>query len=654
MPSTVMPLSRGQRLWLAGVLTIAAGLRFEGIDNLSLSHMDEGGYIASAMMVATEGPYSFPYSQALQSPPLLPWIIGGLISLTQAQWPILGVLVSATFGVAAVFLMFLLGRRWGGSPFGLGTATLLAISDFHVAYSRMVLTDVPLTFWFLLTLYCVTRLWERTDQKVLASSTERHGSKKGSLPPPMKFASLRHWQSAVGWGIAAGLAGGAAWNTKYNGWLVLAISLFSASLWSAQRRLADFRVPEDHRKPVSRDGILIGCLWLAGLIATASYAHWYLFVERHFEGGYAAVTANHRGYFYSPASWPRHVQILVGSLAGLRHCGWILAMGLVLGLGWRIVLWSKKSFRTSRKVANPVLSILFVIGLAAVVLIQGADAAVIFLGSVGIVPALLSGRRERLLAAVWCGTFVVLTPLYHPYPRLMLPALPACICLTQWLLQDIWPGLLEPQLPPSVKLSSSSTHSAHPRLLAAGGLVAALCLSLIWLLGPHPLGLFAPTRGVWNRWTTHQSYRAAGEAVIKHTDRNAVIICQSQLAMIAYCERLPLPDDEQTFETLVPEIPADRDCYLIADYYGKSLKGALQKLQDHARDLSPVAIIENDLSIVTLLDQLTPQEVAAKVSEPQPAFTLGDSDPRFPAPPPLGAKYQDVIVLYRIHRPLSK
>jgi hypothetical protein len=237
---------------------------------------------------------------------------------------------------------------------------------------------------------------------------------------------------------------------------------------------------------------------------------------------------------------------------------------------------------------------------------------------------------------------------------LMLPALPACICLTLWLLQDCWPGLLEPELPESDKSQSTFTNSGRPRLVAAGGLVAAFCLSLIWLLGPHPLGLFAPTRGVWNRWTAHQSYRAAGEAIVKHTNEDAVIICQSQLAMIAYCERLPLPDDEQAFDTLLPGIPADRDCYLIADYYGKSLKGALQKLQDHAHDLSPVAIIDNDLNIVTLLDQLTPEQVAAKVSGPQPAFTLGDSDPLFPAPPPLGAKYQDVIVLYRIHRPLSR
>src|SRR5687767_6880250 len=100
-------------------MTIAAGLRFVGVDQLSLSHFDEGSYISSAMTVATGGPYSFPYSQALHSPPLLPWVVGGLVWLTQAQWPILGVLVSAAFGTGSVLLLFLLARRWESNQFGL-------------------------------------------------------------------------------------------------------------------------------------------------------------------------------------------------------------------------------------------------------------------------------------------------------------------------------------------------------------------------------------------------------------------------------------------------------------------------------------------------------------------------------------------------------
>jgi 4-amino-4-deoxy-L-arabinose transferase-like glycosyltransferase len=638
-------------------MTVAAGLRFAGIGNLSLSHMDEGGYIGSAMTVATGGPYSFPYSQALQSPPLLPWIIGSLVWLTQAQWPILGVLVSAAFGSGGVLLLFLLGRRWGGNQFGLWAASLLAISDFHVAYSRMVLTDAPLTFWFLLSLYCVTRLWEQAEAAGPVSSDDHRDKRKKSKRQPAAEISIRSWLKKVGWAIAVGLTAGAAWNTKYNGWLVLAISLFSAGIWVVYRKLSAPSSKDESRRPFSQDASLIGCLLLASFVATACYAHWYLFVERHFEGGYAAVTDNHRSYFYSPAAWPRHARSLIGSLAALRHHGWIMAIGLVVGLGWRLIQLMKDRLGVFPSTIGPALTLLFVFGLAAMILIQGTDTALFLLGAVGIIPALLSGRWERVLAAVWCGTFLLLAPLYHPYPRLLLPALPACICLTLWLLQDVWPNLLDLKLASQEPLHDAPSQANRSRLLAASALGIACCLSLIWLLGPHPLGLFAPTRGVWNRWTSHQSYRAAGDAVLEHTPPDAVVICQTQLAMISYCQRMPLPVEGESFATLLTGVPAERDCFLLVDYcwiHGKKQQGALEGLRRYAGKLTPVAIIDNDVNIVTLLDQLTPAQVAAKLARPQPAYTLGGQHISLPAPPPLTAELQDVIVLYRINLPLSK
>lgn len=627
------------------------------MDKLSISHFDEGSYISSAMTVATEGAYSFPFAQPLQAPPLLPWIIGAIIWLTQAQWPLLGVFVSAAFGTASVPLMFLLARRWGGNQFGLWAASLLAVSDFHVAYSRMVLTDGPLTFWFLLTMYCVTRLWEQAEAQVPDGVVQHRNNRKKGPAPPNGGVAIRSWMLTIGWGVMAGIVAGAAWNTKYNGWLVMAISIFSAGLWIAYRRLSEFRGITESRLPGSRDGLLFGCLLLAAFIAAACYAHWYLFVERHFEGGYAAVTANHRSYFYSPSAWPRHAYRLIGSLAALRHYGWILSMGLMLGLGWRLVRFARENARISRNYASLLSAALIVLGLASLVLIQGADAALILLGAMGIPASLLSWKRERLLAAVWCGTFVVLTPLYHPYPRLMLPALPACICLTLWMLQDIWPGLLELKFSLPQAMQPAPRQALYGRWVATAGLVAAFSVSLIWLLGPHPFGLLTPTRGLWNRWTAHHSYREAGQAIVAHTEQDAVIICQTQLAMISYCQRLPVPAEEQSFEMLLPDVPADRNVYLLADYcwiHGKSQKGAWRGITSRARDLTPVAVIENDVNIVTLLDQMTPGQLAAKLSGPQPDYTLGSQKHSLPVPPPLADLHRDVLVLYRIKLPLSR
>ncbi len=660
MLPVAIPLSREQRLWLAGVMTLAAGLRFAGIDQLSLSHMDEGGYFASAMMVAAEGPYSFPFSQALQSPPLLPWLIGALVWLTQAQWPILGLLTSAAFGTGSVWLLFLLGRRWGGNCFGLWAATLLAVSDFHVAYSRMVLTDVPLTFWFLLTIYCVTRTWERTDSPFagenLGTKISKGTGKRRVVAAPV-VAPRRIWIVTSLWGLAAGLAAGAAWNTKYNGWLVVAIGLFSTAMWMTLQRLFSPRSIGDTHSLLRRDGVLVALQLLIGVVAAVCFAHWYLYVERHFEGGYAAVTKNHRGYFYSPIEWPSHAHRLIASLAALRHYGWILTLGIALGLVWRVVKRVSADISSSRRFTGRLLSIHFALGLALIVLVQGGDAALFILGAVGIVPALYAGNWQRLLAAVWCGTFVVLTPLYHPYARLMLPALPAAICLVLWLLQDVWPGLLGEGSSPPDDSRLVFSRRIKPRNLAVGALVAAAGVSLIWLLGSHPFGLFLPTRGVWNRWTSRQSYRVAGEAILEHTDADALVICQAQLAMVAYCRRTPLPVEEQSFETWLREFPQGKDCFLAVDYcwiHGKTQRGALQGLQQHARDLTPMAVIANDLNIISLLDQLRPDQVAAKLAWPQPEYQMGAPGQRLPAPPPLAAPFEDVIVLYRVKLPHSR
>jgi 4-amino-4-deoxy-L-arabinose transferase-like glycosyltransferase len=635
---------------------LAAGLRFAGIESMSLSHMDEGSYVSSAMTVATGGPYSFPYSQAFQSPPLLPWMIGALVWMTQAQWPIFGVLISAAFGTGSVLLMFVLGRRWGGNQFGLWAATLLAASDFHVAYSRMVLTDVPLTFWFLLTLYCVTRMWEQTTLDPPLKGERRNDQKKkeaGKLPVP---SSSYRWLVCVGWAVATGLSASAAWNTKYNGWLVLAIAATSAVLWAVSERFTKSSPLHQVGRPVTRNELVLGGLLIAIIIAAICFVPWYVFVERHFPGGYAAVTANHRRYFSSPAAWPRHAYTLIASLPALRHYGWIATLGLVLGLGWRLISQATSPAAELSRWRRAAMAIVFVIGLAVVVLVQGGDAALILLGAAGTVPALLTRSWPRLLAAVWCGTFVVLTPLYHPYPRLMLPALPACIYLALWLLEDVWPGLISRTDMESTTSAGIAETFRRRRGIAGASLATAAALALVWLLGPHPFGVAFPSRGIWDRWTSRQSYRAAGQAILENTDADAIVLCQTQLAIFAYCPRTPVVTEDHSFQTHFEGFPQERSCYLIVDFswiHNTRESEALQGLLDYSDNLTPVAIVPNDLCMVTLLDFLPPAEAAAKVADQLPLYQLGPNH-QFPVPPPIAAPFQDVIVLYRVKLPNSR
>ena len=636
------------------VTTVAAGLRFAGIGGLSLSHFDEGSYISSAMTVATDGLYSFPFAQPLHSPPLWPWMIGGLLWITQAPWPFFGVLLGAALGSASVPLTFLVARRWGGNGFGLLAGTLLALSDFHAAYSRMALTDVPLTFWFLVTMYCVTRLKEELEVRNQATPEKKKGTDSRRV---RDRASSRAWLGPALWTLATAMAAAAAWNTKYNGWLVLAIPMFTSVLWLGYQRIG-LREKPAAPQSFSSDGKLMVCLLLATLIAGTSYVPWYLYVEHNFPGGYEAVTENHRRYFSGPAAWPAHALSLLGSLAALRHWGWILTLLLVvLGLGWRLLAPPQERTET-RRAAHLVLTIGFVLGLGIVVLIQGGDAALLLLGAAGVIPALRAVSWERLLVAVWSGTFLVLTPFYHPYPRLLLPALPACICLALWLLNDYWPGLTEFSRS-SGEARLGGRERARQRL-AAGALAVAGVLSLFLLLSPHHFGLLAPTTGVWSRWTSHESYRAVRQAILQNSSDEAVVICQSQLVMVAYCPGQPVPVEEHSFATLLKGAPEDGECLLVVDFcwiHGESGKEALQGIRDHGRSLTPVAVIANDLNIVTLLDHLAPEQVEMKLAGPLPSYTLGDLGEEghsLPVPPPISSPFRDTIVLYRVNLPLAR
>ncbi len=69
-------------------------------------------------------------------------------------------LTTAAFGVAAVGLVFVLGRRLFGKTAGLAAASLTAVSPLLVLNSHYATTDVPLAFFILLTLYAVLRLAE--------------------------------------------------------------------------------------------------------------------------------------------------------------------------------------------------------------------------------------------------------------------------------------------------------------------------------------------------------------------------------------------------------------------------------------------------------------------------------------------------------------
>ncbi|HJT34765.1 MAG TPA: glycosyltransferase family 39 protein [Pirellulales bacterium] len=647
------PLTRNERLLLTAMTLGGLALRCEGLSELSLAHFDEGVLMSSAFDVRLKGLWQFTLAQPLQAPPLYPWLVGGLMWLTGIASPLIGVYASALFGSATVPLFFLLARRLFGNRVGLIAAGLLATSDLHIAFSRMALTEAALTFWFVLAMYALARLAD---------------------------AGPGVW----GWAVAAGLATAAAWNTKYNGWMPLAIAATAWFLFAARYRLlirhavADetavagvaqpppavrwspkaterqprAAVPHFRIHARANDNHAGGLLWAGLLIATsiavACYVPWYRYVERSFEGGYAAVHQNHLNYVGGLADWPGRAARLFVSLSAFRHLGWLLTLtGMLIVLGWLCATFGRENSRAPRLPMSAALIFGAMAAVAAAVL--GADALCLLIATVAIVPVLIWGRREHVMWAVWLGAFVVLTPFYHPYTRLLVPAIPAAICLTLWLLSATFEycAVLETQA--AADAGGRVEFWRPSRGYAAAALVTGLAISL----AAHPFG-WLPTKELWRRWSTRQAYRAFNKVVREHTPLDAHILCQGMPIMPLYLERRWDSLGHVPFTAWIGHVPENHPCYLAVDFwgiYGEHHEAARQAITEHLDGLRPVGWIENDLNVVTLLDYLPPAQVAERISYEWAALRRSDHARRaviIPADP--RDEHANLIVLYAVDR----
>ncbi len=406
------PFTAAQKLVLAVILALAAGLRLEGLAALSLSHFDEGVYVSSAFLSRGAGPLALHPMQPLYSPPLYPWMIAVAGASLGAYWPAVGAAVSALIGLITVLLLLVLARRLEGNWFGLVAAGLLALSDFHVAFSRMALTDAAVTFWFVLAFYCAVRVGEELGWVAAAPRQVHHDRTRLGAGSAIDSRRLALWT------IALGLAGGAAWNTKYNGWMPIAIAAAAMAVFWLRPRQAG--TPAEIRRPSPVLGLI--CLGGAATLALCCFWPWWSHVESTFAGGYDAVRANHRSYFMGPGAWPANVWRLATSLPALRHYGWITTIATLIAMLACAIAFHRGGSTRQRILLTAAGAAILVPALR-----TGTDGVLFLVAAAGIVPACLYGRWSDVLLAAWVGSFIVLAPLYHPYLRLLLPAMPGAI-----------------------------------------------------------------------------------------------------------------------------------------------------------------------------------------------------------------------------------
>lgn len=139
---------------LVGILAAGALLRLWALGAVGFNS-DEAVYAGQAASIAGDDVLT-PLFPVFRAHPLLFQTTLSLMFLGGVS-DVVARLLPVAFGLGTVVLTFLLGKRMYGQQAALVAAALLAVMPYHVVVTRQVLLDGPVTFFAVLTAYCVTR-----------------------------------------------------------------------------------------------------------------------------------------------------------------------------------------------------------------------------------------------------------------------------------------------------------------------------------------------------------------------------------------------------------------------------------------------------------------------------------------------------------------
>jgi 4-amino-4-deoxy-L-arabinose transferase-like glycosyltransferase len=137
-----------------GILALL--LFFGALGSYPLLEPDEGRYAEIPREMLARGDFVTPRLNGVlyfEKPPLYYWLNAAALSLP-GRPEVLGRLFGAFFGLAGVWLAWLLGRSVGGPRVALTAAIVLGSSPLWIALSRANIIDMTLTFFLSATLTC--------------------------------------------------------------------------------------------------------------------------------------------------------------------------------------------------------------------------------------------------------------------------------------------------------------------------------------------------------------------------------------------------------------------------------------------------------------------------------------------------------------------
>ena len=410
------------------LMGLLLGVAFRGLhsEQLAIEHFDEGVYASSAWYNGTAGqPWPMRH---LYAPPLLPRTIQ-ILTAVPGLSSVAPFLPSMVLGSLTILVLWWLGRSMFGQPAGLMLVYVVGLSDFHILFSRMAMTDVPVLFW--------TALAVGIGLKGLQSRSVRTMA-------------------------LAGLCTGIAWWTKYTGWLALAILLSGTGFWWMLTGRREMSAVQLAKLLGSTVGIAV-LVWLP----------WFLMLGN--VGGYAAVAANHSGYLIGLDGWQN--RLASHMLYHFRFDSWLgpasIGLGLLAAGSRRWIELKRSTWNAAADSSGHTTAAFPAPALLARFVVSGAVLAVVAtgIGSAGLLTCLAIGgmagmflwptlqelhrrmvNNDRSVLApgaapfydadlnsaasidpalsscilvAWFSGMLLTTPMYHPFPRLSLPLLAA-------------------------------------------------------------------------------------------------------------------------------------------------------------------------------------------------------------------------------------
>jgi 4-amino-4-deoxy-L-arabinose transferase-like glycosyltransferase len=134
-----------QIILLLLVLLLAGFLRFYNIQNVGLKFYDEGIYLIEGSWLNGDVFYEYDYLSPLK-PLHSALVAAGLRIFGYHDYS--GLVISAFFGTMTVLVIYLIGKTTCNWKTGILSALILAVVGLHIIYSRTVLSEVNMTFFF--------------------------------------------------------------------------------------------------------------------------------------------------------------------------------------------------------------------------------------------------------------------------------------------------------------------------------------------------------------------------------------------------------------------------------------------------------------------------------------------------------------------------